>query len=231
MDWRRVESLSSELPLLLYLASRGASSRWVTLSTKALGLILGFSQQSASRKLQKLEREGLIERVVSRRGEKVKLTSEGLNLVREVYYSLAFSLQPGVEATIDFEGRVFTGLGEGRYYMSLEGYVAQIVEKLGFKPYPGTLNLRLASKEDVLNRVKLEDHPSIILSGFSDGKRTYGSVRAYIASINGYKPAAVIIPSRTIYKVDVLEVIAPVNLREHLRIRDGDLVKVRVYLQ
>ena len=37
-------------------------------------------------------------------------------------------------------------------------------------------------------------------------------------------PAAVVIPLRTSYKVDVLEVIAPVMLREKLNIKDGDTV-------
>lgn len=231
MDWKKLEEISQELPILLYLASRGGGSRWVNISTKTLGLELGFSQQTASRRLQKLERRGLLERIVSRRGEKLKLTDAGLELVRQLYYSIAFTLPPVLEATLDFEGRVFTGLGEGRYYMSLEGYVKQVEEKLGFKPYPGTLNLRLTSREDVVNRVKLEEYPSIILSGFSNGKRTYGSVRAFRATINGYKPAAVIIPSRTIHKIDVLEVIAPINLRELLRLKDGDTVRVRVYLQ
>ena len=201
------------------------------MSSRSLGLQLGVSQQTASRRLQRLEREGLIERIVSRRGERVKLTDAGLELLREVYYALAFTVPPKLVDTIEFEGVVFSGLGEGGYYMSLEGYVRQIEEKFGFKPYPGTLNVRLTGRSELLKRVKLDEYPSIMISGFSDGKRTYGSVRAYKASINGYRPAAVVIPSRTVHKIDVIEVIAPVNLREQLDLRDGDHVRVTVYLQ
>jgi riboflavin kinase len=39
---------------------------------------------------------------------------------------------------------------------------------------------------------------------------------------------AVIIPDRTHYPVDLLEIIAPVNLREMLGINDGDNVKIVV---
>ena len=201
------------------------------MSSRSLGLQLGVSQQTASRRLQRLEREGLIERIVSRRGERVKLTDAGLELLREVYYALAFTVPPKLVDTIEFEGVVFSGLGEGGYYMSLEGYVRQIEEKFGFKPYPGTLNVRLTGRSELLKRVKLDEYPSIMISGFSDGRRTYGSVRAYKASINGYRPAAVVIPSRTVHKIDVIEVIAPVNLREQLNLRDGDHVRVTVYLQ
>ncbi len=46
----------------------------------------------------------------------------------------------GKEAqTIEFEGEVVSGLFEGAYYISKEGYHRQIVEKLGFEPFPGTL--------------------------------------------------------------------------------------------
>ena len=44
-------------------------------------------------------------------------------------------------------GRVKSGLGEGRYYMSQKGYRAQFAKRLGIDPYPGTLNLRLSRAE------------------------------------------------------------------------------------
>ena len=231
VDFKRLVKLSNELPVLVYLAFRGATRRWVTLSSRALGEELGFSQQTASRRLQKLEREGLIERQVTRRYEKVKLTDSAIDMLRDLYYTLSVIVPPKVTETLTIEGIVFSGLGEGRYYMSLEGYVKQIEEKLGFKPYPGTLNIRLVEKSEILKRLKLEEYPPILIAGFSNGKRTYGSVKAYKASINGFKPAAVVIPSRTSYGIDVLEVIAPVMLREKLNLRDGDVVKVTIYLQ
>jgi riboflavin kinase len=40
-------------------------------------------------------------------------------------------------------GRVVSGLGEGQHYISRQGYLKQFREKLGFEPFPGTLNIKL----------------------------------------------------------------------------------------
>jgi len=37
------------------------------------------------------------------------------------------------------EGTLFTGLGEGSYYISRDGYVRKIKEYLDFDPFPGTI--------------------------------------------------------------------------------------------
>ena len=42
-----------------------------------------------------------------------------------------------------FEGIVTSGLGKGVVFMSMDYYKSNVKEKLGFNPYPGTLNLRL----------------------------------------------------------------------------------------
>ena len=52
-------------------------------------------------------------------------------------------------------GTVVSGRGEGRKYVELEWVKQQVKEKLGFDPYPGTLNLRL-DEENVKRRVLLE---------------------------------------------------------------------------
>ena len=56
---------------------------------------------------------------------------------------------------MELAGRVFTGQGEGKKYVSLSWVKHQIKEKLGFDPYPGTLNLRL-DEENAKHRVVLE---------------------------------------------------------------------------
>lgn len=48
-----------------------------------------------------------------------------------------------------FTGRVFSGVGEGSFYVSL--YSKKFLEKLGFRPYPGTLNLRLVNDVEAFN--------------------------------------------------------------------------------
>jgi riboflavin kinase len=67
----------------------------------------------------------------------------------------------------------------------------------------------------------------IVIQGFSDGERTFGAGKCYLITINGIK-SAVIIPERTHYPANLLEIIAPVNLREKLHLRDGDEVNIIV---
>jgi CTP-dependent riboflavin kinase len=55
--------------------------------------------------------------------------------------------------SVTLEGTVFTGLGEGAYYISKETYLKQLTEKLGFEPYLGTLNLKLSSDYDIKTRM------------------------------------------------------------------------------
>ena len=67
----------------------------------------------------------------------------------------------------------------------------------------------------------------IVVHGFSDGERSFGGGKCYPIEIEGIR-GAVVIPDRTHYPADLLEIIAPVKLREMLRINDGDEVKIVV---
>lgn len=116
-------------------------------------------------------------------------------------------------------GKVASGLGEGRYYISREGYRRQFSEKLGFDPSPGTLNLKLDEP------FTIEDSDSIEIEGFSDEGRSFGGCRCLPAEVGGVR-GAVVRPERTGYPPDLLELIAPVNLREALSLSDGDEVDV-----
>jgi riboflavin kinase len=118
-----------------------------------------------------------------------------------------------------FKGRVTTGLGEGQYYISLDGYRKQFVEKLGFEPYPGTLNLKL--KEPFAQH----EASAVSIIGFKDASRTFGGGKCYPVMIDGVK-AAIIRPDRSSYPLNLVEIIAPVNLRKTLGLKDGDEVEV-----
>lgn len=231
VNFKELQRLSGELPLLIYLAFKGASTGWIFTSSKAIGSDLGISQQTASRKLIILEKLGLIDRRVQKGGEYIKISNDGIELLKGIASILSIKVLEKTYNVITLEGKVVSGLGEGRYYMSLEGYVRQVIKKLGFKPYPGTLNIRLTDKSELMKRVVLETFPPIMIKGFSNGRRTYGDVKAYRAKVNGLEPAALIIPVRTSHKIDIIEVIAPYYLRERLGLKDGDTVKVEVYLQ
>ncbi len=213
---------------LLHLARRGGLRKGIFISTPELAKDLGTSQQTASRRMLELEAKGYIKRSVTRKGQIIVITEKGADLLRVVYVALHDSISEALKGIV-ITGVVFTGLGEGAYYVSLNGYRLQIKEKLGFDPYPGTLNLKLTEPSDLYFRELLNHRAGILIKGFSNGKRTYGSVKAFKAKVKDIN-AAVLLIERTHYGIDILEVIAPVNLRQALGLRDGDRVSVEVQL-
>jgi riboflavin kinase len=213
---------------MVQLLTKGARHNFVEVTTADLGKNIDRSQQAASKHLLDLENAGYIER--TRRGQKfaVRITDKGYTEIQSLFASLKSALE-SAPSTIDFEGSVVSGMGEGAYYMSLAGYKKRFLEKLGYEPYPGTLNIRLTDPVYMNARRELGRHPSIFIDGFSDGTRTYGWVKCYRASINGkVDNAAVLVLERTHYDDSMLEVIAPMSIKDAAGIQNGDRVKVQV---
>jgi len=226
---RAVKSLGKMFFTLLALAELGAASGEVSITTSSLAERLGYSQQTASRHLIELEKAGLISRAVEKKGCRVRLTNSGIDALREVYGALRKVLEPVTAPFLILKGVVFTGLGEGAYYVTREGYKKQFIEKLGFEPYPGTLNLRLIDEESLKARRELDFYPGIEIKGFTAEGRTFGAGKCFRAIINDEVEGAVVVAYRTHYGPSVIELISPVCLRERLKLKDGDLVKVRVF--
>ena len=217
---------ASNLIALYKLAEIGAYSRQVQVSTSMIAKDLEVSQQTASRRLIEMEKKGLIERSLEGRNQRVKITREGLNNLGEMYRVLK-PVFDNPKKEIVMNAILFSGLSEGSYYMSLEGYRKQFRSKLGFDPYPGTLNLRIA-KESMSERREMNAFPHVSIEEFADKDRTYGGARCFHAIVNGKIRAAIVVPIRAHYGEDVLEIIAAENLRKLLRLKDGDVVSVRV---
>src|SRR5919107_3341495 len=211
--------------------TQGARHNFVEVTTTLLGKGIGRSQQAASKHLLDLETSGYIERLKKGQKYAVKVTDKGYSEIQSLYLSLRAALESAPE-TMDFEGNVISGMGEGAYYMSLEGYRRQFREKLGYEPYPGTLNVRLTDQIYMNGRLELGKHPSIFIDGFSDGTRTYGWVKCYRATINdgAIDNAAVLVLERTHYDDSMLEVIGPISIKQTAGIKNGDRIKVQVRL-
>jgi riboflavin kinase len=215
--------------LLIFLAQSGAYAKSLNMSTLTIAQHLGTSQQSASRILIQLEQNGYIEKIIVGKTTLIRLTNRGLDELRNLYVILKSIFEKPMEIVL--EGRVFSGLGEGFYYITLPQYFEQIKEKVGFTPYPGTLNIQLLSKDSIENRMLLERIADIPIDGFSNGQRTYGGAKCMRALFNGEQEAALIFVERTHYGKDVVEVIAPVYLRGKYNLRDGDKVFLKITLK
>jgi riboflavin kinase len=206
----------------------GAHRRTAKISTEYLAEKLGISQQTASRYLIELERLGWIQRTITPEGTLIKISETGTRELQKLYSTLRFLIEAAYPPSVTLEGTVFTGLGEGAYYISKEHYRKQFIEKLGFDPYPGTLNLKLTADYDLKTRTELEAYPAIEIQGFKNEDRTFGLVKCYPITIDNKVNGALITALRSHYDNSVIEVIAPVCLRKQLALKDGNKVKVEV---
>lgn len=223
--------LNEELWFTLYeIALVGGCEGGIDISSTRLADRLGVSQQTAARRLQDLEREGLIIREITAKGQNIRITKDGVRKLWEVYVGLKKVFE-GKPQTVKVKGEVFSGMGEGRYYVSIEGYRKRFEEKLGFTPYPGTLNLKLKSYHDVQTKRLLEAYPGIIIEEFEEGGRTFGRVKCFKALIEGKIEGSLLLINRTHYGDDVVEIISPVFLREALNLKDGENVTIYVLLE
>ncbi len=216
------------LATLKHLALDGALGGETKISCSGLAAALDTSSQTASRRLQHLEDAGHLDREIVSDGQWVSVTDAGENRLRAEYdaYRRLFESAPDFELT----GAVTSGMGEGRHYISLSGYMRQFTERLGYEPFPGTLNIDL-DEESIRTRTRLSSVDPIEIEGWEDEERTYGPAYCYPATVvadEAFDPAHVIAPERTHHGDDHLEVIAPDRLRDVLDLDDGDEVTVRV---
>jgi riboflavin kinase, archaea type len=114
-------------------------------------------------------------------------------------------------------GRISSGLGQGQYFISREGYSRQFLQHLGFVPFPGTLNVLLEEPFPA-------DQPAIKIEGFVEGNRSFGECKCYRINLKGMQ-AAVVRPEKSRYPPELIEVISPVQLRA-MGLEDGDPVEV-----
>ena len=207
----------------------GAKNNFVELTTNEIAKKIKRSQQLASKELLDLEFFGYIKRNKKSKKYSIKVTEKGYQQV----YDLFLFLKTAVESfkhVIDFEGHIITGMGEGAYYMSLNGYKKQFKEKLGYEPYPGTLNIKLNSLLFIEAKKEMLKYPSIYIEGFSDQSRTFGWVKCYPAYINDSMNinSSILILERTHYDDSIIEIIAPFSIKEQFSLKNGDYIKLKV---
>lgn len=216
----------ADIEALKQLALLGAMEEPVELASTEFADLLQVSQQTGSRRLIELTDEGLVQREMGVRKQRIRISESGRDLLRaeHMVYQRLFEHPESLTVT----GTVETGLGEGRYYLSRPGYESQFEEALGWVPYPGTLNLTLGGAE--ANKLRfLKRHPIHVIHGFEAEGRTFGGVTCHPARI-GDLDCAAILPNRSHY-TQTLEVIAPVCLRDTLPCADGDSIEVDVTLE
>ena len=160
---------SQYLSTLIELQILGAKNP-IKISTSKIAIILNKTQQTASQHLLYLEKNGFISRFKIDGNDMIQITHLGLNHLLIIVQKMQSAFDD--EKSYSVSGKVFSGLGEGAYYISLMGYKKQFTSKLGFEPYPGTLNLKLSSNFHKQFINNLSELTGVTINGFTDKERT-----------------------------------------------------------
>ncbi|MFH1588162.1 MAG: DUF120 domain-containing protein [Candidatus Diapherotrites archaeon] len=218
------KSISQNFFLLLFILEQSIKDGSFVSSTKKIAELTGLSQQSISRKLIELEKQKLIERNSSPKGIELIVTKKGTNLITSVKSKLdkIFSSSPSI-----LSGKLVSGLGEGKYYVCQKKYFNELQKLIGFKPFCGTLNLKI--NENEINAALLGLNP-LKINSFTSKKRSFGEIECFKAKINESIPAAIVFPKRTNQPKNIIELIAPYDLRKKLKLKNDSIVKFELML-
>ena len=219
-----------ELATLKYVALDGALDGRTTITCSTLADRLDASNQTASRRLQRLEDADYLRREMTSEGQVISVSDEGVRALQREYAEYRRLFEG--DADVSLRGTVTSGMGEGRHYISLSGYQTQFAERLGYEPFPGTLNVDL-TEESARTRAGMDALEPVDIDGWADEERTYGPAYCWPATIetpdgDHYTETHVIAPERTHHGADQLELIAPEQLRETLELEDGDELEIHV---
>jgi riboflavin kinase len=121
------------------------------------------------------------------------------------------------------KGVVVSGTKKGTYFMSQSVYRDQFEDKLHFRPFVGTLNVKIEDTDEKKVKKLLESDIAEI-----KGEKTFGDVKFKKATLNDEVEGAVIFPEKTRHSTDVVEFIAPQNLKERLHITNGSSVTINI---
>ena len=210
---------------LYSLANKGAIHGKTTITTSELGEIMNVSQQTASRRISQCVDAGYLNRIHTVDGMILQITDKGREELLRILTNLEIAFTPP-EDEIVIQGQIVTGLGEGAYYVDV--YSSRLKSALGFKPHLGTLNVKIVDEDSRKAMSRMKNTTPLVLSGFSHKGRTFGDVICYRVKVNKRIEAAIVIAQRTHHSEEILEVVAPVNIRDALNLNDNDKVTLTV---
>jgi CTP-dependent riboflavin kinase len=117
------------------------------------------------------------------------------------------------------KGKVVSGVRKAAYFTQLDWVQEQCLERLGFRPYPGTLNVEISEESlPILEVLQREQGIELIPP---DTK--FCAARAMLLSV-GNVSGALIIPAEDVrvHGKNIVEVISPLRLKDALQVKDGD---------
>ncbi len=125
----------------------------------------------------------------------------------------------------ELSGKVVDGTGKAAYFTQLDWVQEQCYTKLGFRPYPGTLNLEVAEKSlPVVEVLRREEGICLV-----PPDPEYCAARV-LPILVGTVTGALIVPeaSVNIHGRKIIEVLAPVRLKDALGVHEGEWITLDI---
>jgi CTP-dependent riboflavin kinase len=122
-------------------------------------------------------------------------------------------------------GKIISGAKQGAFFTGLDWVQKQCLKKLGFAPWPGTLNLEIPMDHvAVIEELKATKGLELV-----SPDSNYCSRHVFPVSIEGL-PAAVVIPAEDVrvHQKNIIEIISPKMLKDTLDVKDGDQVNITI---
>jgi riboflavin kinase, archaea type len=121
-------------------------------------------------------------------------------------------------------GIIVSGLGESGSFLSIQWVNEQVAEKMSFSPYCGTLNIDTGNS--TIQKTLKEHATKRIIPAESE----FCEALIFDAMIAGGYRCGVILPLVPNYPENILEVVAPVHLKQALAVNDGAGIELEIYL-
>jgi riboflavin kinase len=125
------------------------------------------------------------------------------------------------------KGTLVEGMKESGLFMSIPWVREQFIEKLGFDPYPATLNLEVKNPQDLDKLKEVKNRAGIEIIPMDPG---FCSAKCFHVLICGKVKGAIVIPLVEEYPESKLEIIASERLKDLLSLKGGDTVPIEIDL-
>ncbi len=122
-------------------------------------------------------------------------------------------------------GKIVSGIKQGAFFTQLDWVQEQCLEKLGFKPYPGTLNLEIANENmAIMEALQTQDGIELVPP---DSNFCAGFV--YPITLEGIS-GAMVAPAEDVkvHGKNIIEIISHLGLKDALGVEDGDWVTLTI---
>ena len=123
-------------------------------------------------------------------------------------------------------GKIVSGVKQGAFFTQLDWVQEQCLEKLGFKPYPGTLNLEISVDDIPIIEALLSDEGIELIPPDSNFCSGY-VIAISVSGISG----AIVFPAEDVrlHGRNIIEIISPKGLKDTLKVNDGDEITLTIY--